>query len=695
MAAPVRNVVVEEVPGFEEGEAARCGATERTLAEEAAKAAEETPVAAAASLQASGEASSSAQGRSGEAAVALSRLLPPKQLEALCVQVQPEKTKKEDKSALSPAVVHPENVTIPQPVEENSSILGLSVNPQIIHMRPVMGTESQPFFLHNSSEPTVQLLLHSSLHPLGQISVGKIATLGQKNKPAAIAPADSPNNALISENSFISHEKKSLKVKTRSGRISRPPKYKAMDYKFIKTEALADYYQSDSDDYFELNLEDDEGGMEEETCSLFEFDLRPKLFKCQSCEKSYIGQGGLARHYKLNPDHGQQESQSSLINRPHRNTSPEYTGKSSSENTQHSFSPPPITVGLVNENGIDIELEKGLLKESEGQPDTSTEDRKSAEQLSSHLLHSSCGRARRRRHSQSKQTERTRYSGRSSRSGQFTSKCHNNMSSKHHSIFRRKARLNELTQQCANEDLMELAVLRLTKVTVFEFLLMKVEQKQKYQKKALFLDVYQEFEELHAVVKKMCEDYIANSELNEPVEVRNPKVAESLGITDSFLVLQKTEANCSSECIKTTDDHVFTKTVGQKHAAESSDEILPLAKKSRVQHLLENMNSDYSNHNGIKEGSSTYKGSCAASVQSGSALWEEEHESPEEEIANDQANLDLYDQNTQVRFQSMLPLRKSELEYSGCLSSWGELTATDSAVSSDEKLMQAGSQELM
>lgn len=33
--------------------------------------------------------------------------------------------------------------------------------------------------------------------------------------------------------------------------------------------------------------------------------MRPKAFKCQTCEKSYIGKGGLARHCKLNPGHGQ------------------------------------------------------------------------------------------------------------------------------------------------------------------------------------------------------------------------------------------------------------------------------------------------------------------------------------------------------------------------------------------------------
>lgn len=31
---------------------------------------------------------------------------------------------------------------------------------------------------------------------------------------------------------------------------------------------------------------------------------KAKHWKCDSCEKSYIGRAGLARHYKLKPDHG-------------------------------------------------------------------------------------------------------------------------------------------------------------------------------------------------------------------------------------------------------------------------------------------------------------------------------------------------------------------------------------------------------
>jgi len=31
--------------------------------------------------------------------------------------------------------------------------------------------------------------------------------------------------------------------------------------------------------------------------------------KCETCEKRYIGKAGLARHYRLNPTHGQMSAE--------------------------------------------------------------------------------------------------------------------------------------------------------------------------------------------------------------------------------------------------------------------------------------------------------------------------------------------------------------------------------------------------
>ncbi|XP_062974561.1 zinc finger protein 839 [Elgaria multicarinata webbii] len=597
------------------------------------------------------------QGKSAAAPVAPTRLLPPKQLEAICVQVESEQKKGKERSALSPATVLSKNVTVAQTAVKNSRILGLNViNPQIIQLKPVAGTGSQQFFLCNSSEPTVQLLLQRPLHPLGQVSVGKLTTHGllhgQKNK--SVAAADSPNVALVSAcsaNSLINQEKKqeeqkvkkSLKVKTRSGRISRPPKYKAKDYKFIKTEDLADCHKSDSDDYSELNLEDDEGGEEKEVCSLFDplnYDLRPKLFKCQRCEKSYIGKGGLARHYKLNPDHGQQElSPSSVNGMPLL----EYTGKS----------------------------------------DTSAEDRKSAEQQNTHLLHSGHGRPKRpRRRGRPKMCKRSRYSGTFSRPGQFPSKSLN-MSAEHHNVFRRKANVKELIQQCRNEDFMELAVPRFTTlVTVFDFLLMKA--RKKCPAKVLLPDIYREFEELHAIIKKMCQDYFSSPELKEPLEIKDPKLAESLGITKSSFAVQKTQADSSPGCIKTTGGHVFTEISGQKRVPESSSEMLPFAKKTRVENLLENVNIDYSNDSGIKEISPTYEEcSCAANTCCGNIIWgKEQHESLEIEVANDRLALDLHN-CTQVSLESLQTSSTAD-----CLTSQGETLSTIGEGSLQEELIQ-------
>lgn len=106
-------------------------------------------------------------------------------------------------------------------------------------------------------------------------------------------------------------EKKAVKVQTRSGRVSRPPKYKAKDYKFIKTEDLADSHQSDSDDYSDMSVEEEEGvggrkdASDSGTATSLTYSHKSRSHRCQTCDKAYIGPGGLNRHYKLNPTHGE------------------------------------------------------------------------------------------------------------------------------------------------------------------------------------------------------------------------------------------------------------------------------------------------------------------------------------------------------------------------------------------------------
>lgn len=192
-------------------------------------------------------------------------------------------------------------------------MLGLSVaSPRLPRAQPLLSAQPQP---------PVQVLLQRPLPVLQPVPVVRLVAPQAPNGPStASAPRSASNQPAVisvsssSANLFISNLhtkdteklKKSVKVKTRSGRISRPPKYKARDYKFIRMEDLADSHPSDSDDYSELSVEEEEEQRDKQ--ALFDLpsgSLRPRAFRCQTCGKSYIGKGGLARHFKLQPGHGQ------------------------------------------------------------------------------------------------------------------------------------------------------------------------------------------------------------------------------------------------------------------------------------------------------------------------------------------------------------------------------------------------------
>lgn len=71
-------------------------------------------------------------------------------------------------------------------------------------------------------------------------------------------------------------------------------------------------------------------------------------------------------------------------------------------------------------------------------------------------------------------------------------------------------------------------------VTVYEFLLKKAENAHPAQ--PVFPAVYREFEELHQAVKQMCQRYLRDpGPRSQPLEVKAPEVAASLGIAEEFL----------------------------------------------------------------------------------------------------------------------------------------------------------------
>ncbi|XP_057253074.1 zinc finger protein 839 isoform X1 [Pezoporus wallicus] len=569
--------------------------------------------------------------------VAATRLLPQKQLEAIRVQVQSGQMKETERPVPSLAPVQPKTVRLSQSVSRNSNMPGLGiVNPQIIRLQPVTGTRQQhQLFLHSSSKSPVQLLMEKPLPSRGSASLKKIPTPkmlnGQKAACDTGSAARSSNVNLVSgssantlvpcleKNQKDDKLKKSLKVKTRSGRISRPPRYKAKDYKFIKMEDLAYGHRSDSDDYSELSVEDDEEGKVKGKDTLFHssnYDLNPKTFQCQTCEKSYLGKGGLTRHYKLNPGHRQLESspQKIPLNKPN--------GSILVDNDcgirEEMMSPAhldSVAATLNKENALTTSLEGAVdskageqtCKSPESRPLLAEQQKESSPGHQEPVTPEGPGRPRRsRRHGRLQKGGRSRCSGRLSRPGQSPSKSLSSVSAERNVYRKRKARLKELIQQCDNEDLMELALPRLTKVvTVFEFLLMKVEKG--YPGKAYFPDVYKEFEDLHNMVKKMAYRHLSNSNLlscQQPVEIRDAKVAESLGITEILAGQGKTQgADSSSQTIiKTVSEQVLLEILGQKRLAESSgEELLPSAKRTKLEDVMENVNNDNASQDEVKE----------------------------------------------------------------------------------------------
>lgn len=192
-------------------------------------------------------------------------------------------------------------------------MVGLSVaSPRLPRAQPLLSARPQPpvrVLLQRplpalQPVPAVRLVAPQAPNGLGVAS----APQSTSDRPAGTSVSSSSANFFIS-NLHTKHTeklKKPFKVKTRSGRISRPPRHKAKDYKFIRMEDLADSHPSDSDDYSELSVEEEEEqGDKQALFDLPSSSLRPRAFRCQTCGKSYIGKGGLARHFKLQPGHGQ------------------------------------------------------------------------------------------------------------------------------------------------------------------------------------------------------------------------------------------------------------------------------------------------------------------------------------------------------------------------------------------------------
>ncbi|KAG9481877.1 hypothetical protein GDO78_010875 [Eleutherodactylus coqui] len=230
----------------------------------------------------------------------VSRILNHKPVKSIHIQVPGKQSA--DPVVLNLSTVHMKNAA--------PGLLGT----QVVQIKS-LGDSGQPLAVNSSSlESPFQIFVRQA-----QLSTGK---------PKAPDPNENAGESVEEHQSCVAHpqngtrascmadhsqkkghkRKKSIKIKTRSGRISRPPKHKAKDYKFLKVGDLIQDSTSDSEDYSELSTDEDEKGAKQNTPCDTPYVVKNALFQCQTCEKSYMGKGGLSRHYRLYPSHGQMET---------------------------------------------------------------------------------------------------------------------------------------------------------------------------------------------------------------------------------------------------------------------------------------------------------------------------------------------------------------------------------------------------
>ncbi|CAK9816541.1 Zinc finger protein 839 [Anthophora plagiata] len=141
---------------------------------------------------------------------------------------------------------------------------------------------------------------------------------GKRGRPkkSAIRPSllpPKPPPIPDEEQEELKDERKKVVARTRSGRLSRPPRHMVRDYKHLHH---LDFLQPDLDDsdggYSDYNTNNDKIEEEESPKELLTGLEVPKRkisdhFRCPTCNKIYLGRTRMARHFEMHPDHGSPE----------------------------------------------------------------------------------------------------------------------------------------------------------------------------------------------------------------------------------------------------------------------------------------------------------------------------------------------------------------------------------------------------
>lgn len=141
---------------------------------------------------------------------------------------------------------------------------------------------------------------------------------GKRGRPKknAIRPSLIPSKPPVipeEEQVEVKDDRKKVIARTRSGRLSRPPRHMVRDYKHLHH---LDFLQPDLDDsdggYSDYNTNNDKIEDEESPKELLTGLEVPKRkisdhFRCPTCNKIYLGRTRMARHFEMHPDHGSPE----------------------------------------------------------------------------------------------------------------------------------------------------------------------------------------------------------------------------------------------------------------------------------------------------------------------------------------------------------------------------------------------------
>ncbi|XP_012257863.2 uncharacterized protein LOC105687081 [Athalia rosae] len=144
---------------------------------------------------------------------------------------------------------------------------------------------------------------------------GRGGKRGRPKKNAIRPPVVPPKPTVVAEEEpdEVKDERKKVIARTRSGRLSRPPRHMVRDYKHLHH---LDFMQPDLDDsdggYSDYNTNGDKIDDDESPKELLTGLEIPKRkisdhFKCPTCHKIYLGRTRMARHFEMHPDHGSPE----------------------------------------------------------------------------------------------------------------------------------------------------------------------------------------------------------------------------------------------------------------------------------------------------------------------------------------------------------------------------------------------------